>query len=387
MTKQTKLYIESYLSKKDAGSVEYTIDFQSIDEAQALFLLINPDIEYSPFKFYKIIAPYHGKNRMFSGSWYSLPNRYFENASYEAISDDSEGSAVYSGVIRIKNFCDDFPQFLTHVDGNDYPSVQSIVIDFNDKLKELRVVNCGQGNWNEIHTKSETLIYDLGASSNFNQYQLQSLVNRRFSSFFNSKIDIVISHWDMDHFQALKYLSTSQLSKINAVYGPDNLPPSNVYSDAMDNLSKNNVNCYLVAPTTIRTGNRIDLNLLSSSQTVDVFRAVKGSSRNQTGIVLVVKGQDKTVLLTGDHHYPKILNAIHNRYLGKSAILVAPHHGGMADNLSVSDWKKEFANVTCCISVGQNSYGHPSQNLSKLDKLQNSSSDRTDTKGDITYTL
>ena len=141
---------------------------------------------------------------MFSGSWYSLPNRYFENASYEAISDDSEGSAVYSGVIRVKNFIDDFPQFLTHVDGNDYPSVQSVDIDFNDQLEELRVVNCGQGNWNEIHTKSETLVYDLGASSNFNQFQVQSLVARRFASFSNRKIDIVISHWDMDHFQALK---------------------------------------------------------------------------------------------------------------------------------------------------------------------------------------
>lgn len=387
MTKETKLYIESYLSKRDAGIVEYTIDFQSIYEAQALFLLINPDIEYSPFKFCKIIAPYHGKNRMFSGSWYSLPNRFFEKASYEVISDDSEGSAVYSGVIRVKNFIDDFPQFLTHVDGNDYPSVQSVDIDFNDKLEELIVVNCGQGNWNEIHTKSETLVYDLGASSNFNQFQVQSLVDRRFASFSNKKIDIVISHWDMDHFQALKYLSVSQLTKINAVYGPDNLPPSNVYSDAMDNLSKNNVNCYFVAPTTVRVGNRIDLNLLSSSQTVDVFRAVKGSSRNQTGIVLAVKGQNKTALLTGDHHYPKILNAIHNRYLGKSAILVAPHHGGVAGNLSVSCWKNEFASITCCVSVGENSYGHPSQNLSKLDKLQNSPSDQTDIKGDMNYTL
>lgn len=387
MTKKTKLYIEKYLSRKDIGFVEYTVDFLSIDEAQDLFSIIDPEIKYSPMKFYKIIARYDGKNRMFSGSWYSIPNEFFSNARYEAIDADTDGSGVYSGIIRVEKFPDDFPQFLTHVDGNGYQTVQSVVIDFNERLEKLRVVDCGQGNWNEIHTKSKTLVYDLGASSNFTQLQIKSLVNRRFLALCKGEIDIVISHWDMDHFQSLKYLTRRHLSKVNAVYGPDNLPPSNVYRDAMNNLSKHNVSCYLVAPTTVRKRKCIDLNLLSSSKTVDCFRAVTGGSRNQTGIVLAVKGKHKTALLTGDHHYSKILDAIHNLYSGKSIILVAPHHGGDAGNLSVSAWQKEFVNVTCAISVGKNSYGHPSQNLNKLTLLQTSSPDRTDTKGDITYKL
>lgn len=387
MTKATKIYIEKYLARKDIGFVEYTVDFLSIDEAQKLFSIIDPEIKYSPIKFYKLIARYDGKNRMFSGSWYSMPNDFFQNATYEEIDPDTDGSGVYSGIIRVENFPAYFPRFLTHVDGNNYPTVQKVEIDFKDHLEKLRVVDCGQGNWNEIHTKSKALIYDLGASSDFTQFQIQSLVNRRFSAFGKRKIEIVISHWDMDHFQSLKYLTGSHLSRVKAVYGPDNLPPSNVYKDAMNNLSKHNVKCFLVAPTTARKGNRIDLNLLSSSKNVDFFRAVKGGSRNQTGIVLAVKGKHKIALLTGDHHYSKILDAIHNRYSGKRIVLVAPHHGGEAGNLSVSAWKRKFVNITCAISVGRNSYGHPNQNLSKLTLLQTSSPDRTDATGDITYNI
>ena len=387
MIKETKFYIENYLSRKEAGLVEYTVDFHSIDDAQTFFSAIDPNIEYSSFRFYKIIARHDGKNRMFAGSWYSLPNALFENASYEVIDEESEGSAVYSGVIRGENLCDDFPQFLTHFHENNHPSVQSIEIDFKDNLDKLIVVNCGQGNWNEIHTRSETLIYDLGASSNFTQTQVKDLVNRRFSAFSKNKINIIISHWDMDYFQSLKYLTANHLAKVNAVYGPDNLPPSNVYNDAMDNLLRNSISYYLIPPTILRNGNRIDLNLLSSSKTVDIFRATRGSSRNQTGIVLAVKGKFKTALLTGDHHYPKIFYAIKSRYVDRKIILVVPHHGGIAGNLSVDDWQNEFASVICSISVGDNAYGHPNQNLSKLKRLQNSSPDRTDKNGDTTYTL
>lgn len=387
MFNETKVYIESYCSRKEQNIVEYAIDFNSIAEAEELFNVIGLQSEYTPLKFYKFIVPYYGVNRMFAGSWYYLPHFLFENASYESLDENTEGSAVFSGVITLNHFPVVFSLYLTHVSNNIDTSVQNFNTTFNSAFNKLVVVDCGQGNWNEVYNNDEILIYDLGASTTFTQNQVQALVNQRFSMYGGMKIDIIISHWDMDHFQSLKYLTPTQLSLVNAVYGPDNIPSTNVYTDAIDNLSKNGVKCYLIAPTTFRQGKCIDLNLLSSTNYVDYFRAVKGCSRNQTGIVLAIKGKRNIALLTGDHHYQKIFNAIFGHYTNRHIILVAPHHGGDAGSLLIQTWQNEFVSVKCPISVGPNSYGHPFQNLNNLTQLQRSSPDITEYSGNLTYVL
>lgn len=387
MKKGTRVYIEHYFARKDLDIVEYTIDFHSISDAETFFTVIDRQIQYTPFKFYKLILPHDGKNRMFAGSWYYLPHYLFEGSSYESLDENSAGSAVYSGVIKVKSAPIIFSQFLRHIYGRTFSSTQNFTAQYTSHFDQLIVVDCGQGNWNEAYTDSEALIYDLGASTMFSQNQIQALVRRRFATYGNRKIDIIISHWDMDHFQALKYLTPAHLSMINAVYGPDNIPSTNVYKDAINNLSNHGVNYYFIAPTAARKGKVINLNLLLSTGYIDYFRAVKGGSKNQTGIVLAIKGKQKVALLTGDHHYPKILDVISGLYTQRNIILVTPHHGGNAGELVIADWQAEFASVTCPISVGSNPYKHPTQNFNNLMRLQNSTPDKTDTKGDINYVL
>ena len=386
MREKIAIYIESYLPMKDKGIVEYTIDFSSINDAEIFFSHSFAEVEYSPYKFYKLVTPYLGQKRMYVGSWYKLPFSFFEGASYMQYSEFDEGSAVFSGAISVCDNEDDFKKFLMDPPKSDESVTHSIKLSFSRKVKKLVVVNCGQANWNEIYTPKETLLYDIGASSYFNQHQIKALVDKRFS-LYNSKIDIIISHWDKDHFQAIKYLNSAQMKKINAVYGPSNRPQTNVYTDAINNLENNGVKCLFIAPTNKRRGRSIDLNMLSSTNEMDVYRAVKGSSRNQSGIVLCIKGSQNIALLTGDHHYTKILNAINGKYVSKKLILVAPHHGGEAGKLSVQDWQKEFSLISCAISVGHNSYNHPQQNLAKLNTLHNGCCERTDLGGDVSYTL
>jgi beta-lactamase superfamily II metal-dependent hydrolase len=378
------IYIEKYLSENNTV-VEYTIDFDSIETAKKLLSTIGNDIEYSSPKFYKLVLPYMGKKRMFSGSWYSIPLQWFKNAIYQEIGEEDAQSAAYSGTIKIEglDLNTNFSKYLTHIQSTTSKLSDQININFNSSLKELVVVDCGQGNWNEIHSNEKILIYDMGASSHYTVTRIKKLISSRFSTFQNKNLIVVISHWDMDHFQSLKYLEFSQMQQIVAVYGPSNLPASNVYNDTMNNLRSNNVKCFFIAPTSKRNGRSIDLNLIFSSNAVDVYRAVGGNSRNQTGIILAAKGIDKIALLTGDHHYDKIFNAVENKYTKRDIVFVAPHHGGNSGNLSVKQWLTEFGKIECPISVGVNSYNHPNQNISGLTQLQKRYPDTTQLKGNI----
>lgn len=382
---EIKIYIENYVSKTGGDVAEYTIDFHGVENAERFFQNTFPEVEYNSGKFYNLRVPYSGRHRMFPGSWYSIPVNLFQRAEYEAINEESEGGGGYAGIIKVKDRISDFSQYLTSINLEAYDVYKYMEINFRSSIETMVVVNCGQGNWNEIHSESEVLIYDMGASSRYTGPQIKCLVNNRFSEFKEKSVGVVISHWDMDHFQSLLHLESNHLSNISYICGPSNIPASNVYMSTIEHLTSNRVNFQLIAPTYARSGRSIALNQLSSSRTVDVYRSVSGSSRNQTGIVLAIKGEGKVALLTGDHHYEKIYDAIKTKYTNRDIILVAPHHGGRAGSLDITCWEAEFNSVECPISVGDNSYNHPSQNIKNLESLQKSVPRRTDNFGDVVF--
>lgn len=401
MTNNISIYIEAYSPNSNKKSVEYSIDFLSDTDTYKLLSVISPshliNPEYSSSKFYKLIMPFQGRNRMIEGHYYSLPIDLFNNADYTSLDFNIEGSATYAGIINnIKTYLPDTfskyritPEKYQITPENLNPTYNSqLSHSINSTANKLIVVNCGQGNWNEIFSKNHVLIYDIGASTRLTHNHIVSLVQNRFAQY-NTDVSIIISHWDMDHFQSLTYLTHKELQKINAIYAPDNLPSSNVYQTAISLIIKNNIPIYFIPPTPNKAGKRIILNQIFFNKTLDIYRASKGSSRNQTGIVLVIKKEKRIILLTGDHHYEKILSAIKNKYTGKELILLAPHHGGTAGKLNVPEWKTEFSDIQCAISVGPNSYNHPQQNLPLLNILVSSQPllQRTDINGDITYLL
>ncbi|WP_028774022.1 hypothetical protein [Shewanella waksmanii] len=384
------IYIENYSSDKDMGIVEYTIDFKSEKDASTFLEAVNIEYDASNPKFFGLTLPHQGRKVMYAGSWYKFPleHMYDEDIQVIDVSEDNEGEggAFYRNKFKIEREVDSFSELLTSVDSLDFKFDTTIDIEPVDIANELVVVDCGQGNWNEVRTRKHTIIYDLGASSRYSETQIKALIDRRFKNFLERSVYIVISHWDMDHFQSLKYLSKEHFSKIIAVYGPTNVPSTLVYQDAIDNILENNVPFHLI-PNTDRTGRTIDLNLLLSSNSLDLYRATNGRSRNQTGIVLAIKGSEKLALLTGDHHYCKILAAISGKYRKRKTLLVAPHHGGAAGHFSVNEWAKELTVEDCAISVGDNSYNHPDPHHNNLEDLRNSLPDRTDQAGDLIYKI
>lgn len=344
------------------------------------------DNDISP-AFYRLKTGHQPSNRMASGSWYRLPLSFFEDCDYVDVSGDEEGSSCIGGEIRWGKFRNnlEYAGLAIHVPSIELSRVDEPSIEID--AKKLIVVNCGQGNWNEVHGGKNLLFYDMGASQRYSAQQVKDLISRRFKSLEDKSITVVISHWDLDHFQALRHCSATDCGKMRAVFDPSDMPGTTVYKDAVTRLRSYGVIIQEIKPTRKRLGRRIDLNLLASRAGVDLYRATSGGSRNQTGIVLAIKGGNATALLTGDHHYPKILDAINGKYRDKKLILVAPHHGGNAGDLDTPSWRAQFPQIDCPISVGPNSYKHPNKNIRKLSRLQGCRPFITQVNGDICFRL
>lgn len=139
----------------------------------------------------------------------------------------------------------------------------------------------------------------------------------------------------------------------------------------------------------IKPDRTIELVHVASPGPIRIFRATTGHSRNQTGIVLGIVGKVKNALLTGDHHYPKLLQITPHLSPANPLVLVTPHHGGHAGKPDAQAWLKVFSAIETPISCGENSWDHPYPYVvSQLSLMQgNQNPSRTDALGTQTYWL
>lgn len=307
------------------------------------------------------------------GSWYELDPKVFRDMGFRPVRSTEAGGMFLRGEFIAG---DNLPTAeLTSPIKAQLPVVASPALGGETAETGnivLSVVNCGHGNWNEILTDDLRLIYDTGASRSYTWARIRSLVRSRKIAEEERRVVVFISHWDIDHYQALLAFTNRDLAKIDAVYAPTQLPDTATFKRVRDRLSQNKVRFEALEPAGQASGKHtITLSQISSQGPFRVFRATPGRSRNQTGIVIGVEGAKKVGLLTGDHHYEKVLQAAKALYPKKPCILVTPHHGGRAGQPSAANWLGVFQSLETPISCGTNSYGHPYDDvLDELTKMQ-----------------
>lgn len=306
----------------------------------------------------KYTAQGHGLKE---GSWYNLDPKLFDGTRYQSIRSSDSGGAFLRGKLIIRG---DLPEHkLSPPRKADLPIVRVPNVgpmDRRSKAIKLSVVNCGHGNWNEVITDKLRLIYDVGASRSYSAAKLRKLVQSRGISAEHRRLVIFISHWDIDHYQALLAFDQADLKKVRAVYAPSQLPDTATFKRVRNVLDQNKIPFRALGPANKLTGQRtITLTEYSRQGPFRVFRATPGRSRNQTGIVIGVEGPEMVALLTGDHHYEKVLAAAQVYYAGKPCVLVTPHHGGHAGCPDADCWLNVFPSLQTPVSCGPNSYGHP----------------------------
>lgn len=311
-----------------------------------------------------------GHQGLKEGSWYDVNPEVFGDALYQAVNPDAEGASfLRANLVGVPNGRN-FAQFLTAPRFANIPSqTTQLVVNPNPKGKiELTVVDCGHGNWNEINTDTDRVIYDVGASRWFTKSQVRTVVAGRNIINENRPISVVISHWDVDHYHALLEFTPAELAKLRVVFTPSQIPDTETYRRVSKLLTNHGVVLEALQPA-VRLGKSRDIVLEQHWQQgiYTMFRATPGRSRNQTGIVLGVRGQREVALLTGDHHYEKVLAAARKMVAHgqQPCVLITPHHGGLAGTPSAKAWLKVFPSLTTPISCGANSHGHPMINVKR----------------------
>ncbi|WP_152223714.1 hypothetical protein [Pseudomonas sp. SCB32] len=244
----------------------------------------------------------------------------------------------------------------------------------------LRVIDCGHGNWNELETSASRLLYDVGAGRWFTSEQVREVVAKRCLSDEIRDLQIVISHWDVDHYHAILAFEPDEISKVKWLMAPSNTPPTATFSRVEQRLRECFVSVYFLpfASTEsayIRSG-EVSLLPVFTFESWVMLRATSGTKRNQSGIAMFVAGSRKIGILSGDHDYSQLLEAVWDTHYWshrpRTCVLVAPHHGGHAGQMYADGWLRIFDRIRTPISCGKNRWGHPYPAvLKELYRMQN----------------
>lgn len=227
----------------------------------------------------------------------------------------------------------------------------------------VNVRNVGQGNWNEILVKQDVrVVYDIGIYMQAKKSDVRALIDSKIAQYSISKPILFVSHWDKDHYHALLGMTDDELKSFSYFVCKEQVPTiacrliygrleRTIGPDRILTLSSNRIRGRRGLPP---------LSLVSNPNAqLLIFNGDYHKDRNRSGIVLLVRTSNSSVVFAGDIFYKQIssyvlvhLNYEHAHYL------IVPHHGGKAGNY-IYNLPKLALPREAIISVGKNSYGHP----------------------------
>lgn len=248
--------------------------------------------------------------------------------------------------------------------------------DNQDKIT-LEVVNCGHGNWNEIHTETSCFFYDIGATLHQSRTEINNFAPNRFGQSMKrgatgenatSKNNIlIISHWDKDHYQTILNIAENDLRQVNCCLAP---------TPKEEKLAQNTIKKALLRLNNIigtarihlydsqaRSGHNIAVttNLLQLSHNITLHMGRAHKDHNQSGLILQIEGKERQALLPADHHWHQISSL--GTLTDKPLIVITPHHGGKAGSFrrGLNRLMQTCSSLDLCTSCDEkkNSYKHP----------------------------
>lgn len=263
------------------------------------------------------------------------------------------------------------------------------IFSFPDNKLHLIFCDVGQGDATLITKGFDQILIDGGP----NDKVLQCLSNNM--PFFDRTIEIVaLTHPEADHLTGL----ISVLDKYRVNYfltGPEGNSSAGYLELEKKILGTETCKAtpckagrgYLVNPYAgekIKLG-EIELDSWWPEREWAVLGASTETKLNKFSLVFLLKYKDFKVLLMGDADSQIQDDIVKVNSLMPIDILKFPHHGsktGMRESFLQQIKPKEAV-----ISVGKNSYGHPTQEALDLLKKYNVVIRRTDTEGEIKYSF
>ena len=237
------------------------------------------------------------------------------------------------------------------------------------RLDECRmtVLDVGQGQCIILQSDDRTYLVDCGGRYDEDAADLaaETLISQGIY-----KIDgLILTHYDRDHAGGATYLLTR-------------IPTAQIYVPVSTEKSAIQDSICALVSVPIKT---IEYNLLLSygDTRISIYPSIATDSENEGSLAVLFQRENCDILITGDR------SGFSERILLKSVqipeldILVAGHHG--SKHSTCEELLAATKPAIVVISVGDNPYGHPSQEL--LDRLERHGCTvyRTDLHGNIIF--
>ncbi|MCK4648333.1 helix-hairpin-helix domain-containing protein, partial [bacterium] len=192
------------------------------------------------------------------------------------------------------------------------------------------------------------------------------------------RIDCVVAtHPDMDHIGGL--IAVLNSFEIGVVLDIGHPHTTRTYEDFLETIEEKNISYRIM-----KRGDALDWGEEVSVQVLNPPKELHGS-KNEDSIVLRLVYGKISFLFTGDIGRPAeedLVTTYHKNL--RTTILKCPHHGSRYS--STSPFLEEVRPEVVIISVGRNSYGHPTEEAMDRYREIGTKIYRTDIDGNITVT-
>lgn len=249
----------------------------------------------------------------------------------------------------------------------------------------VKVKKVGQGSWNEIYGNDNLeIVYDIGTSMDAKKDKVRCLIDEISDQYKQANPNLIISHWDVDHYHVLCGMTDSELANFNCVIfrdAPPNLTSRVVYNRFMGLLDRKKILSLRCEPKD-KKKKRLLEPITPIGSAVMIYNGQECKDRNISCIVVTVSTLNSSVILSADSHYDQISNYILPNLVAPKHYLIVPHHGGKAGKF-IYNIHTGVKPIEAVISVGKNSYGHPLEIYKNALIKKGFSIQQTNFKGDI----
>lgn len=234
---------------------------------------------------------------------------------------------------------------------------------------EMTVLDVGQGQSIVLTSGSATAVIDCGSSSGESAGDIAS---EYIMGLGRTRVDLLIlTHFHADHCNGLDELFDRVDVTVMAVPSPEETE-TGVADEVLSLAERSGTEIIYVTETT-----RSDFGLTQ----LTMFAPVGTESENERGLSMVITAGMFDTVITGDmsSESERLLSALYD--LPDSEVLIVGHHGSKYS--TSQDFLDDITPEMAIISVGENSYGHPTKEV--LDRLSDRGIAvyRTDEAGNI----
>lgn len=250
---------------------------------------------------------------------------------------------------------------------------------------EIVFLDVGQGDAIALHTpQGRTVLVDGGGTPPWHNTDFRvgrEVVVPYLQRRGIKQVDLLIStHPDIDHVQGLEDV----LMDLGA--GTVIIPPGQIFEGSYDRLLqlaalKQVPVKEVVAGDRLILEGDIEINVLNPPGR---HRTFDSAVDNNHSLVLQVNYGSAGIWLTGDIEVEGLRHLLQQGSLGASHVFKAPHHGSQTGYYE--PFLAEISPMAVILSVGQNSYGHPSPQLLRYWEDRGVNVYRTDEHGAIIVT-